>query len=158
MASSGQILDSPSSSGAKVSSSTPDYYMFGASVEVVSSAAVTHAQCMSRATPSITGESVDSLPARDNSPVDQIGQTVCHCLLDWRMLSNLSVIVIRAWRLQNRLLTQCTLWNPKCYTHICLQRWNGRRQSSSPLRFFTSQVNFERKDTPVFFDCGSSHR
>ena len=44
LASSGQILNSPSSSKAQASFSTPDYYMFGASGEVVSSAAVTRAQ------------------------------------------------------------------------------------------------------------------
>ena len=43
-ASSGQILESPAPHGAKASSSTPDYYMFGASREVVSSAAVTRAR------------------------------------------------------------------------------------------------------------------
>ena len=47
LASSGQISDVPSSSGAQASSSTPDYYMFGASGEVVSSAAVTRAQSLS---------------------------------------------------------------------------------------------------------------
>jgi hypothetical protein len=47
LASSGQILDVPSSSGAQASSSAPDYYMFGASGEVVSSAAVTRAQSVS---------------------------------------------------------------------------------------------------------------
>ena len=47
VASSGQILDSPSTSGTKASSSTPDYYMFGASGQVVSSAVVTRAQTVS---------------------------------------------------------------------------------------------------------------
>ena len=74
LASSGQILDSPSTSGTKDSSSTPDYYMFGASGQVVSSAAVTRAQTVSRATPSTTGEPVHNLRARDNGPADQIGQ------------------------------------------------------------------------------------
>ena len=46
LASSGQILDSPSSCGAQSSSSTSDYYMFRASGEVVSSAAVTRAQAV----------------------------------------------------------------------------------------------------------------
>ena len=48
--------------------------MFGASEEVVSSAAVTRAQTISRDTPSTTGESVDTLRARHNGPVDHIGQ------------------------------------------------------------------------------------
>jgi hypothetical protein len=74
LALSGQILDSPSTSGTKASSSTPDYYMFGASGQVVSSAAVTRAQTVSRATPSTTGESMDNLRARNNGPADQIGQ------------------------------------------------------------------------------------
>ena len=56
-----------SSSGAQVSSSTPNYYMFGASGEVVSSAA------LSQVTPSTTEESVTSLRIRDNVPTDQIG-------------------------------------------------------------------------------------
>ena len=73
LASSGQILDSPTSSGAQASSSTPDYYMFGASGEVMSSAAVTRAHDVLRATPSTTGESVTILQARDNAPADQIG-------------------------------------------------------------------------------------
>ena len=75
LASSGQIFDLPSSSGPQATSSTPDYYMFGASEKVVSSAAVTHVQAMSQATPSTTEESVASLRARDNTPADQIGQT-----------------------------------------------------------------------------------
>ena len=74
LASSGQILDSLAPSGAKASSSTPDYYMLGALGEVVSSAAVTRAQTVSRATPPTTGESVESLRARTNGPADQIGQ------------------------------------------------------------------------------------
>ena len=74
LASSGQILDSPSSSTVKASSSTSDYYMFGASGEVVSSAAVTCAQSVSRAPPSTTGESINNLRARDNGPADQISQ------------------------------------------------------------------------------------
>ena len=68
LVSSGQILDSPSSSGAQASSSTLDYYMFGALGEVVSSAAV------SQATPLTTGELVANLRARDNAPADQFGQ------------------------------------------------------------------------------------
>ena len=63
LASSGQILDSPSSFEAKASSSTPDYYVFGASGEVVISVVVTPAQFVSRATPSTIGESVDSVRA-----------------------------------------------------------------------------------------------
>jgi hypothetical protein len=47
LASSGQILDVPSSFGTQVSSSAPDYYIFGASRKVVSSAAVTRAQSVS---------------------------------------------------------------------------------------------------------------
>ena len=74
LASSGQTLDSSSSSAPQASSSTLDYYMFGASGEVVSSATVTQAQTVSRATPSTIGESVDKLRARDNGPIDQIGQ------------------------------------------------------------------------------------
>ena len=74
LALSDQILDSPSSSGSHVNSSTPDYYMFGALGEVVNSTAVTHAQVVSQATPSTTGESVVSLRTRNNTPVDQIGQ------------------------------------------------------------------------------------
>ena len=73
LALSDQILDSPSSSGAQASSSTLDYYVFKASGEVVSSAAVTRAQIVSRARPSTTGESVDNLRAWDNGPVDHIG-------------------------------------------------------------------------------------
>ena len=56
-----------------VNSSTPYYYMFRASGEVMSSAAVIRAQTVLRATASTTGESVDNLRARDNGPVDQIG-------------------------------------------------------------------------------------
>ena len=56
LASSDQILDLPSSSSAKVSSSTLDYYTFGALEEVVSSATMTCAQSVSRATPSTTGK------------------------------------------------------------------------------------------------------
>ena len=74
LASSGQILDSPSSSGAQASSSTPDYYMFRASGEVVSSAAVTRVQAVSQTTPSTTGESVANLQTQHNAPADQIGQ------------------------------------------------------------------------------------
>jgi hypothetical protein len=54
LALSGQILDSPSTSRTKASSSTPDYYMFDALGQVVSSADVTCAQTVSRATPSTT--------------------------------------------------------------------------------------------------------
>ena len=43
LVSSGQILDTPSSPGAQANSSTLDYYIFGASGEVVSSAAVRRA-------------------------------------------------------------------------------------------------------------------
>ena len=74
LASSSQILDSPSSFGTQPSSSTPDYYMFGALGEMMSSASVTRAQGVSQATPSTTGESVANLRARDNAPADQIGQ------------------------------------------------------------------------------------
>ena len=72
LASSGQILDLPSSSGAKARSSILDYYMFGALGEVMSSVAVICAQSVSRATPLTKGESVHSLRARDNGPTDQI--------------------------------------------------------------------------------------
>ena len=68
LASSGQILDSPSSFGVQASSSTPDYYMIRASRKVVSSVAV------SRATPSTTRKSVASLRAWNNAPADQIDQ------------------------------------------------------------------------------------
>ena len=74
LASSGQILDSPSSSSTKASSSTTYYYMFGASGEVVSSATVTRAQSVSRATSSTTRESMDSLRAQGHGFADQIGQ------------------------------------------------------------------------------------
>ena len=74
MAASGQILDSPSSCGAQVNSSTPNCHMFGTSGEVVSSVAVTRVQTISRATPSTTKELVNSLGAQDNDPADQIGQ------------------------------------------------------------------------------------
>ena len=70
LVSSGQILDSPSSSGAQASSSTSDYYMFEASGEVVSFAAVTCAKAVSRATPATTGELVASLRAQDNARAD----------------------------------------------------------------------------------------
>ena len=40
----------------------------------MSFAAVTHAQTVSRATPSTTGESVDNLRAQNNGPADHIGQ------------------------------------------------------------------------------------
>ena len=69
LASSGQILDLPSSSVAQANSSILDYYMFGASGEVVSSAVVSQATLLT------TRESVASLRARDNAPTDQIGQT-----------------------------------------------------------------------------------
>ena len=75
MASSSQILDSPSSSEHKATSSTPDYYMFEASGDLVSSTAVTRAQSVSRAMPLTIGESVDNLQARNIGPTDQIGQT-----------------------------------------------------------------------------------
>ena len=74
LASSSQILDSPSSSRAQASSSTPDYYMFGASGEVVSSTAMTRTPSVSQDTPSSIGESVDNLRARDIGPADHIGQ------------------------------------------------------------------------------------
>ena len=48
-------------SGAKASSSTPNYYMFGASKEMISSAVVTCIQCVSRSTPSPTRGFVESL-------------------------------------------------------------------------------------------------
>jgi hypothetical protein len=41
LTSSGQISDVPSSSRAQARSSTPDYYMFGASGQIMSSTAVT---------------------------------------------------------------------------------------------------------------------
>ena len=68
LASSDQILDSSSNFGAKANSSTPDYYMFRALEEVVSSAVVTRAQYMSRAMPSTTREFVDILRARNMVP------------------------------------------------------------------------------------------
>ena len=74
LASSGQISDVPSSSGAQANSSTPDYYMFGTSGEVVSSAAVTHAQSVSRVTPPTTGKTVESLRTRNSGHADQIDQ------------------------------------------------------------------------------------
>ena len=74
LASSGQILDSPSSSGAQLSSLTLDYYMCGALGEVVSSAAVTRAQSISRAKPSTARKFVESLRAWNSGPTDQIGQ------------------------------------------------------------------------------------
>ena len=73
LASSSQNLDSLSFSRAQASFSTSDYYMFGASGEVVSSAATTRAQALSQATPSTTCQSVASLRAQDNAPMDQIG-------------------------------------------------------------------------------------
>ena len=74
LASSGQISDVPSFFGARASYFTLDYYMFGASREVVSSTAVTRVQSVSRATPTTTGEAVESLRARNSSYADQIGQ------------------------------------------------------------------------------------
>ena len=44
-------------------------------MQVVSSAAVTRVQSVSRAMPSTTEESVESLRARNSGPVNQIGQT-----------------------------------------------------------------------------------
>ena len=70
LVSSGQILDSLYSSRAQAISSTPDYYMFGASEKVVNSAAVIGAQIMLRATLLTTIKSMDSLQARDNGPAD----------------------------------------------------------------------------------------
>ena len=61
LASSGQILNSPSSSVAQVSSFISDYYMFETSGEVVSSAAVTRAQTVSRTTSLTTRESMENL-------------------------------------------------------------------------------------------------
>ena len=75
MASSDQILDSPSSSKAKANSSTLDYYMYKASGEVVSSATMTCVQSVSQTTPSTTKEFVKSLQAWDKGSADQIGQT-----------------------------------------------------------------------------------
>ena len=74
LVSSCQILDSPSSTEARASSSTPDYYMFGTSGEVVSSVSATRAQAVSQATPSTIGKLVANLQTRDNAPADQIGQ------------------------------------------------------------------------------------
>jgi hypothetical protein len=138
LTSSGQILDLLSSSEAKASISTLDYYMFGASGEVVSSAAVTRVQSVSRATPSIIKEFVESLRARDNGPTDQFGharwpssfgladavQTVSGC--------NLNVNVL------DLTTTWCTFWHPKCCMYVCLQRWNGRPPASNQLRFSPS--------------------
>ena len=70
LALSDQIFDSPSSFGAQASSSTPDYYMFGASRKVVCSATVIRTQTVLRSTPLTTEETVDSLRARDNGPAD----------------------------------------------------------------------------------------
>ena len=78
LASSGQILDSPSTSGTKASSSTPNYYMFGSSGQMVSSAAVTRAHIVSLVMPLTTVESMDILRARDNGPADHISQTRLH--------------------------------------------------------------------------------
>ena len=54
LASSGQILDSPSTSRTKANSFTQEYYMFGTLGKVVSFAAVARAQTVSRATPATT--------------------------------------------------------------------------------------------------------
>ena len=69
-----KTLASPSTSGTKASSSTQEYYMFGASWQVVSSASVTCAQTVLLATPTTTREFVDNLQAHDNGPADQIDQ------------------------------------------------------------------------------------
>jgi hypothetical protein len=81
LALSDQILDVPSSSGPKANSSTPDYYMFRVSGEMVSSAAVTRAQSVSRATLPTTGDYVESLRARNSGPRIKLVRHTCHCLL-----------------------------------------------------------------------------
>lgn len=74
LASSSQILDPQVPSRVYASSFTLDYYMLGTSREVVSSATVTRAQSVSRATPPTTEGSIDNLRAQGNGPTDQIGQ------------------------------------------------------------------------------------
>ena len=88
-ASSGQILDSLSSSRDKASCLTPGYYMFGASREVVNSAAVTRVQSVAQITSSTIGDSMESLRVWKSGLVDQMAKHTCHCLLAWQMLSNL---------------------------------------------------------------------
>ena len=69
-----EVRDSPFSSQTNASSSTPDYYMFEALGEVISSAAVIRTQFVSRTTPSTTEESVRNLRAQNSAPADHIGQ------------------------------------------------------------------------------------
>ena len=66
LVSSSKILESPVLPGAKAISSTPDYYIFGASVEMENSTAMTRAQSVSRAIPSITREFVKNGPTNQN--------------------------------------------------------------------------------------------
>ena len=74
LASSDQIFESLVPPEAKASSSTPDYYMFGASGNVVSLAAMTRTQFMLQAPPMTTGEPVETSWARNNGLADQIDQ------------------------------------------------------------------------------------
>ena len=137
LVSSDQILDSPSTSGTKASSSTPYYYMSGASEQVVSSAAVRRVQTVSRATPPTTRKSMDNLRDRVMVPRIRLAKYVFHCLLDWQMLPNLSMVVIQFWRLRIRRTTWCIFWHPKCYTHFCSQQCSGLHPISNQLRYIT---------------------
>ena len=89
LASSGQMLELPAPPRTKASLSTFNYYMFGASGEVVSLVVVTRTQSVSQATPLTTRELVVILRARDNDPADLISEARLPFSLDWQMLSNL---------------------------------------------------------------------
>jgi hypothetical protein len=140
LAASGQISNVPSFSGAQASSSTPDYYMFGASGEIVSSAAVTRAQYVSRATPPTTGEVVERL-CRAYGLGTVVLQIIlvrhaCHCLLAWRMLPNLQAIIIHTWTLRIRSPTWYTHWHPKCCTLPCLRAMEWSSFAIQPAKVF----------------------
>ena len=122
LASTDHIWDSPPTSETKVNSSTPYYYMFRASKQVVSSPSVTRSQTVSRAMSTTTGKSVDNLRAWDNGPVDQIGQTRLSLFFDLADVAQYVSGRNSSLRLQIRCSTWCTLCHPMCCTSLCLQQ------------------------------------
>ena len=147
LASSGQILDLPAPSGAHANSLIINYYMFGTSGEVIGSTAVARAKFVSRATPSTTTESVESLRARSNSPVNHINQVPL--LLPFELADNVKFVsgCNSSTKSLNSATDMVDTLAAKCCIHLCAQQWSGHHQTSNLLRFFTNRALLH-KDCP----------
>lgn len=74
--------------------------MLGALREVVSSAVVGHAQCVSQVISRTPRKFVDNVRAWHNGPVDHIGQAQLLFFLDWPMPSSVAIAETQTQRIQ----------------------------------------------------------